>query len=242
MILESAVLDVKPGQTDAFEAAFAKAQRIIAASPGYLGHELKRCVERPNRYLLLVRWRTLEDHTEGFRKSAPYQEWRKLLHHFYDPFPIVEHYEAVGSDRPVLDQLNIVARDFDATLAFYRRLGAAFGDAPESHGIRHADAKLPNGVNLEVDNEALARIYNSGWRRGESASRALIGFSLPSRQAVDSLYGELVGAGYAGRQKPHDAFWGARYAVVADPDGNDVGLMSPIDAARRRWPPQEAPE
>jgi heme-degrading monooxygenase HmoA len=92
-ILECALLDVKPGQSDAFEAAFAKAQAIISASPGYLSHELQRCVENPNRYLLLVRWRRLEDHTEGFRKSAPYQEWKKLLHHFYDPFPTVEHYE-----------------------------------------------------------------------------------------------------------------------------------------------------
>ena len=97
MILESAVLDVKPAQTREFEAAFARAQRIIAASPGYLSHELQRCVEKPNRYLLLVRWRTLEDHTVGFRQSAPYQEWRTLLHHFYDPFPTVEHYEAVAT-------------------------------------------------------------------------------------------------------------------------------------------------
>ena len=97
MLLELAVLDVKPRETAAFEAAFAKAQRIISASPGYLSHELQRCLEKPNRYLLLVRWRRLEDHTEGFRKSAPYQEWKKLLHHFYDPFPTVEHYEQVSS-------------------------------------------------------------------------------------------------------------------------------------------------
>lgn len=97
MILESAPLDVKPGQTQAFEAAFRRAQRIIAASPGYLSHELQRCIERPNRYLLLVRWRTLEDHTEGFRQSEPYQEWKGLLHHFYDPFPTVEHYAPVAS-------------------------------------------------------------------------------------------------------------------------------------------------
>ncbi len=95
MILESAVLDVKPGQAAEFERAFAKAQRIISASRGYLSHELRRCVENPDRYLLLVRWRTLEDHTVGFRQSAPYQEWKKLLHHFYDPFPTVEHYESV---------------------------------------------------------------------------------------------------------------------------------------------------
>ncbi|HYD58486.1 MAG TPA: antibiotic biosynthesis monooxygenase [Burkholderiales bacterium] len=97
MILESAVLDVKPGMAPAFEAAFREAQGIIAASPGYLSHELKRCIENRNRYLLLVRWGTLEDHTEGFRKSAPYQEWKRLLHHFYDPFPTVEHYEDVSS-------------------------------------------------------------------------------------------------------------------------------------------------
>jgi heme-degrading monooxygenase HmoA len=96
VILESAVLDVKPGQTREFEAAFREAQSIIAASPGYLSHELQRCVEKPSRYLLLVRWRSLADHTEGFRKSAPYQEWKRLLHRFYDPFPVVEHYEAVA--------------------------------------------------------------------------------------------------------------------------------------------------
>ena len=95
MILESAVLDVKLDQTSQFEAAFRQAERIIAASPGYLSHELRRCLEKPNRYLLLVRWRTLKDHTEGFRKSAPYQEWKRLLHHFYDPFPTVEHYESL---------------------------------------------------------------------------------------------------------------------------------------------------
>ncbi len=95
MILESAVLDVKPGQAREFEAAFAKAERILSASRGYLSHELKRSVEKPDRYLLLVRWRTLEDHTVGFRQSAPYQEWKKLLHHFYDPFPTVEHYAPI---------------------------------------------------------------------------------------------------------------------------------------------------
>ena len=92
MILEVAVLDVKPGEGDAFERAFARAQTIISACPGYLSHELRRCVEKADRYLLLVHWRTLEDHTEGFRKSAPYQEWRRLLHPFYEPFPVVEHY------------------------------------------------------------------------------------------------------------------------------------------------------
>jgi heme-degrading monooxygenase HmoA len=95
MILEHAPLDVKPGQEAAFEAAFAEAKKIISSRPGFLSLRLERCVERRNRYLLLVEWKTLEDHTVGFRQSAEYQKWRALLHHFYDPFPTVEHYEGV---------------------------------------------------------------------------------------------------------------------------------------------------
>jgi heme-degrading monooxygenase HmoA len=93
MILEVAVLDIKPGLTAEFEAAFQVAKKIIAAMPGYISHELQQCLENGDRYILLVRWQTLEDHTIGFRQSAQYQEWRALLHHFYDPFPLVEHYE-----------------------------------------------------------------------------------------------------------------------------------------------------
>lgn len=95
MILEHALLNVKPGQAEPFEAAFKEASRIISSSPGYVSHELHRCIERPDLYLLLVRWRTLEDHTKGFRQSEPYQQWKALLHHFYDPFPTVEHYEHI---------------------------------------------------------------------------------------------------------------------------------------------------
>jgi heme-degrading monooxygenase HmoA len=94
MILEIAQLQIKPGQTAAFEAAFEQAQPIIASMGGYLGHELQHCVENDHQYMLLVRWRTLEDHTLGFRQSTQYQNWRTLLHHFYDPFPTVLHYEA----------------------------------------------------------------------------------------------------------------------------------------------------
>ena len=99
MILEIATLDVKAGQEPGFEAAFAKAQTIIAGMPGYLSHELQRCHETPNRYVLLVRWRNLEDHTVAFRGSPQYQEWRALLHHFYDPPPRVEHYRSVTPAR-----------------------------------------------------------------------------------------------------------------------------------------------
>lgn len=92
MILEAAVLDVRPGLGDDFERDFARASAIIAASPGYLEHSLHRCLEDDDRFLLLVRWETLEAHTEGFRGSAAYQEWRAILHHYYDPFPTVQHF------------------------------------------------------------------------------------------------------------------------------------------------------
>jgi heme-degrading monooxygenase HmoA len=96
MVLEVAILNVRAGESAAFEAAFREAQFIIAASPGYKRHELRRCVETDDRYLLLVWWDTLESHTEGFRGSAAYTEWRERLHPFYDPFPTVEHYMAVS--------------------------------------------------------------------------------------------------------------------------------------------------
>jgi heme-degrading monooxygenase HmoA len=95
MILEVAILQVEAGETAAFEAAFAQAQTIIAKMPGYVSHELQKCLEVPNQYILLVRWQTLADHTIGFRQSAEYQQWKALLHHFYDPFPTVEHYEPI---------------------------------------------------------------------------------------------------------------------------------------------------
>ena len=96
MILEIAHLQVKPGQSAEFETTFNSAQRIISSMPGYLGHELQKCIERTEHYMLLVRWESVEHHEVGFRKSAGYQEWRNLLHHFYDPFPTVLHYKQVA--------------------------------------------------------------------------------------------------------------------------------------------------
>jgi heme-degrading monooxygenase HmoA len=95
MVLEVAVLDIKPGQSERFEAAFMKAQQILAAASGYIRHELQRSADGENRYLLLVWWESIESHNVGFRGSPPYQEWKKLLHRFYDPFPHVEHYVQV---------------------------------------------------------------------------------------------------------------------------------------------------
>ena len=97
MILEVALLDVIPGQESRFQRSFVEAQKIISSIPGYMGHELRRCIETPCRYILLVSWVTLEDHTVGFRGSPQYQEWKSLLHHYYDPFPVVEHYSDAGT-------------------------------------------------------------------------------------------------------------------------------------------------
>ncbi|BAZ02336.1 antibiotic biosynthesis monooxygenase [Tolypothrix tenuis PCC 7101] len=89
------MLHVKPGMESEFESSFKTASKIISSIKGYLSHELHRCIEVNGKYLLLVRWETLESHTVEFRSSADYQEWKKLLHHFYEPFPTVEHFEAV---------------------------------------------------------------------------------------------------------------------------------------------------
>ena len=91
-VLEVAILDVKQGRAAAFEQAFATAERILASMPGYGGHELRRCVEHDHRFLLLVWWDSVASHEQGFRRAPEYQEWKRLLHHFYDPFPTVEHY------------------------------------------------------------------------------------------------------------------------------------------------------
>jgi heme-degrading monooxygenase HmoA len=95
MILELAILNVRCGQEAAFEEAMLEARPLIEATPGFESVDLRRCIETQNRYLLLVWWKTLEDHTVGFRQSDRYQKWRDLLHHFYDPFPTVEHYNEV---------------------------------------------------------------------------------------------------------------------------------------------------
>ncbi|CAM3829568.1 antibiotic biosynthesis monooxygenase [Aeromicrobium ponti] len=95
MILEAVMLQVKPGIEEDYEEACREASKFISSMKGYISHELQRCMEVKGKYLLLVKWETLEDHTVGFRQSKEYQEWKKQLHHFYDPFPIVEHFENV---------------------------------------------------------------------------------------------------------------------------------------------------
>ncbi len=95
MILEVAILNIIEGRTPDFEKAFREAEKIISVMPGYINHELQKCIENSHQYILFVKWKTLEDHIIGFRQSVAYQQWKALLHHFYYPFPTVEHYEMV---------------------------------------------------------------------------------------------------------------------------------------------------
>jgi len=93
MILEVAILNIVKGLSKEFETAFKKAEILISSSKGYISHELKTCIEEDNKYILLVKWETLKDHEIGFRQSKAYNKWKRLLHHFYHPFPKVEHYK-----------------------------------------------------------------------------------------------------------------------------------------------------
>lgn len=145
---------------------------------------------------------------------------------------------------PDLHMLNVVVGDMAATLDFYRRLGVGVPDTPDAAdpADAHVQLRMPGGFSLELDTADSARLWHAGWRADPDSVGVVIGFALSSREAVDERYTKLTAAGYAGRQPPFDAFWGARYAIVADPDGNDVGLMSPIDSARRTWPPEQSPD
>nr|WP_294931111.1 antibiotic biosynthesis monooxygenase [uncultured Flavobacterium sp.] len=102
MILEAAILFIKPDLSNQFEVDFAKASQYIASVGGYFGHRLEKCLEVENKYLLLVNWNTLEDHTIGFRTSEAYLEWRRILHEYYEPFPIVEHFETVYENKATI--------------------------------------------------------------------------------------------------------------------------------------------
>jgi catechol 2,3-dioxygenase-like lactoylglutathione lyase family enzyme len=141
--------------------------------------------------------------------------------------------------------LNIVSGDAAASIAFYRRLGIDIPDEAvwrTPTGIHHVSAMGAAGdgaFELDLDSTAFARIWNAGWRgRGDLRGRVVVGFEVSSREAVDALYRDLTGAGYAGLQAPYDAFWGARYAIIEDPDGIAVGLMSPRSAEMRSPPPE----
>ena len=135
------------------------------------------------------------------------------------------------------NQVNLVVRDMEATIAFYRKLGLAIEAEP---GAPHVAVHFPSGLHLEFDTTDFVGQWDSGWP-GSTGGGAVIGFALESRAAVDETYAALTAAGYRGHQRPYDGFWGARYAIVDDPDGYPVGIMSPIENERKTWPPEPPP-
>lgn len=139
-----------------------------------------------------------------------------------------------------LHMLNVIVSDMTAALGFYRRLGLEVPPQVDP-AAAHVQLRMPGGFSLELDTADSARLWHAGWRDDPASASVVIGFALPTREAVDARYAELTAAGYPGRQPPFDAHWGARYAIVADPEGNDVGLMSPLDESRRSWPPAQSP-
>jgi len=150
----------------------------------------------------------------------------------------------VKHTQPKFNQLNVVAADPEASLRFYRKLGVEISDDAiwkTQSGIHHITAQRSSetsGADLDIDSTVFAREWNSGWKGKKAvAGRVVIGFEVPSRGDVDAAYKEMTAAGYPGLQPPYDAIWGARYAVIEDPDGIAVGIMSPVSAELRSPPP-----
>jgi catechol 2,3-dioxygenase-like lactoylglutathione lyase family enzyme len=137
----------------------------------------------------------------------------------------------MADERPVLDQVNFVVRDMEASAAFYARLGVQLDARDPAWAPHHRNGRKTAGAQVDLDSTAFAPAWDAGWPSGTTG--VVLGFRLPSREAVDALYAELVGAGHRSQQEPWDAFFGARFAVVEDPDGNAVALMSTPDPAHR---------
>jgi uncharacterized glyoxalase superfamily protein PhnB len=142
---------------------------------------------------------------------------------------------------PDLSLIDLVVRDMDATIGFYRAVGV---NIPEqaiwrtASGIHHVDITMPGGLTLHFDSGALAKVYDRGWREPTgTGTRNVLTFKVDSRDGVDQMHNTLTGLGHRSSQPPYDTFWGARYAIVEDPDGNHVGFMSPSDPTRRGAPP-----
>jgi len=141
-----------------------------------------------------------------------------------------------------LDQLDLIMKDPEATLAFYRSLGVDIPDEAvwrTETGIHHIDLTMSSGFVLHFDSAALARVYDAGWRPPTgSGTRTVVSFHVVERDEVDEVHARMTKLGYASSQPPYDAFWGARYAIVEDPDGLHVGIMSASDPSRRTAPPE----
>jgi len=139
------------------------------------------------------------------------------------------------NDVLALTQINIVVGDMPSTLDLYRRFGWTISTPTDEHAVAH----LPSGLSVAFDIRGSVPVWDGGYQGGTGGTTVL-GIAVRDRASVDELYADLVAAGHRGRQPPYDAFWGSRYAIVEDPDGNPVGLMSPSDEAAT-WPPPSSP-
>lgn len=136
----------------------------------------------------------------------------------------------------VVSQVNLIVSDMAAAVSFYRRLGWTI----ETPTPEHSRAVLPSGLRVEFDTPEFAATWDTGYGGGTGGS-ALLGIQTTTRSEVDELYADLITHGGRERQPPYDAFWGSRFAIVEDPDGNPVGLLSPVQDDRRFWPPHDPP-
>src|SRR5215210_500287 len=116
-------------------------------------------------------------------------------------------------DRPTFDQINLVVRGMGPTVEFYRLLGVDFEDPSAPWDEHHRTAQTRDGLDLEIDSSRFASQWNHGWPDGREG--VVLGFRVIERDAVDAIYTRLTEAGHVGQQPPYDAFWGARYALVA---------------------------
>jgi catechol 2,3-dioxygenase-like lactoylglutathione lyase family enzyme len=143
------------------------------------------------------------------------------------------------SPKPVLNQINMVTRDMEAAVAFYRRLGLEIPEYTPEWDRHHRSANVGEGLDFDLDSVVFARQWDEGWGGRKNGAGSVVVFGVDAREDVDEIYNDLIGAGYKGQQAPYDAFWGARFAVIEDPDGNAVGIMSPMEDAYRHEPPEE---
>jgi predicted enzyme related to lactoylglutathione lyase len=142
-----------------------------------------------------------------------------------------------SSDEIVLNQVNIISGNMASACTFYRLLGLPIDAGADED---HIEVGLPNDFTLELDSERSVSLWD-GSRDASPGGGVVLGFAVPTRDAVDAIYRRITEAGFRRRQPPYDAFWGGRYAIVEDPSGNSIGLMSPIDADRKYWPPKPPP-
>jgi catechol 2,3-dioxygenase-like lactoylglutathione lyase family enzyme len=142
----------------------------------------------------------------------------------------------MSDEHPVLDQVNVIVGDMAASADFYRRLGLTIPESGEPWDAYHLSAETPEGLDLDLDLVSFATQWNSGTRT-DGFKGVVLGFRVATRDAVDRIHADMTQAGYRSQQEPYDAFWGSRFAVLEDPDGNAVGIMSPMDDAYRSAEP-----